>query len=64
MKHSPLIRLHAAKRAYDTALSNCAHWDYEHDEEPRSNCDCCTALRCANTELANARMAYNHSLGV
>lgn len=55
-KHSPLIRLQAARRAYDSALSNCAHWDYESDEHGADH-PCCHELESARVELDRAKKA-------
>jgi hypothetical protein len=53
MKHSPSIRLAAAKRAYESAQQDCAHWDYESDGAGHH--DCCEAMADAATELRKAR---------
>lgn len=54
---NPSIRLQAAKRAYDTALSNCAHWDYESNEHSIGSHECCHTLEAAHRELALAKVA-------
>ena len=53
MKHTPTIRLSAAKRAYVQAQEACPHWDYESDGDGAH--DCCEALRAAQDELRLAR---------
>ena len=55
MKHSPLIRLHAAQRHYDAAQAACPHWDYEASTE--SGFGCCQELDAAQRELRAARNA-------
>lgn len=51
-KHTPLIRLDAARRAYNAAQEACPHWDYESDG---SGHDCCVALEKTQRELSAAR---------
>lgn len=57
-KHSTLIRLSAARRAYDAAAEACPHWDYENNSD---GCcfDCCLALDRAKVELKHARHAHH-----
>lgn len=61
MKHSPLIRLDNAKRAYHAAQRECAHWDYESDGDGQH--DCCVALAEAKDELRKARAAFKQKEG-
>lgn len=54
-KHSPLIRLHAARAAYNAAMSACPHWDMESDSDACHGC--CDDLYTAQRELMAARKA-------
>lgn len=53
-QHTPLIRLQAARRAYEAAQSACVHWDYEHDGADHG---CCVELDQAQRELLAAKRA-------
>jgi hypothetical protein len=51
-KHMPLIRLQAARRAYQVAQEACPHWDYESGSAAWA---CCYDVRDAWQELKRAR---------
>lgn len=53
-KHTPLIRLSAAKRQLGIAQEACSHWDYESDG---CGYECCNELAAAERELRAARAA-------
>jgi hypothetical protein len=53
-KHTPAIRLSAARRAYESALEACPHWDYETGHAEHG---CCHELEEMRRELALARAA-------
>lgn len=57
-KHTPLMRLQAARRAKHAAEECCPHWDYESSGE---HCEgmqpCCDALRLAAREVRLAKQA-------
>lgn len=54
-KHSPSVRLSAAKRRLDLAYQECPHWDFESDGD--SGHDCCFEVTDARKEVAEARAA-------
>lgn len=56
-KHSPLIRLLAAKSTYRAASEACPHWDYEGG--PDNPQQCCWAVLEAQRELKNAKKGAN-----
>jgi hypothetical protein len=53
MRHSPQIRLIAAKRDRDLAEQACPHWDFEHG--PDADQPCCDRLYNARNEVKLAR---------
>lgn len=59
-KHSPLIRLQAARIAYDLAQEQCPHWDYDANPAPCLD-TCCWALMDASQELRQAKRAANRA---
>lgn len=52
-KHSPEIKLAAAKRELDAAFDACPHWDFE-DDEP-CHAECCYRLDDARRAVRKAR---------
>ena len=54
-KHSPLIRLQAARRDLDAARELCMHWDFEDDGA--AGCECCYRVDDAKRELRAAKKA-------
>lgn len=55
--HTPLIRLQAARSAFQAATECCNHWDYEGSEDGLDY-DCCRSMRAAQLEVKRARAAY------
>ena len=57
MRHTPEIRLQAARNTLDRAYEACAHWDFESGlQEPSGGfSECCYRVDDAQRELANAR---------
>lgn len=55
-KHSPLIKLHAARRARDAHSEVCTSWDYESD----GGCDECEENR---RNVQRALAAYDKAFG-
>lgn len=53
-KHSPIIRLQAARTAYSLAQETCPHWDMESDG---SGNECCYRLDEARIEVKLAKKA-------
>jgi hypothetical protein len=60
-KHSPLIRLQAARRAYEAAQGACAHWDMSGTAGADEAHGCCHDLYDAQRELSAARKAVKRS---
>lgn len=58
MKHSPIIRLQATRRALDAARLDCPHWDYESERGDTVH-DCCIAVDEAKNAHRLALRAYN-----
>lgn len=56
-RHSPQIRLTAARVALRIAREECAHWDFESEPEPGRKC--CNALLDALHEVRLARAALH-----
>lgn len=54
MKHSPAIRLAAARRALDLAYAACPHWDYESGTHEGIAHECCYVVDDARRELRTA----------
>lgn len=52
--HTPVIRLIAARRAYEAAQAACVHWDFESDG---SDHECCREMEDAARGLSLARKA-------
>ena len=52
--HTPAIALASARRAYDAALQECPHWDYDTSEHVA---ECCARLARALDTLRAARRA-------
>lgn len=50
-KHTPLIRLQAARSAYRLATEACPHWDYE---GASGRAECCWRVVDAGAELRAA----------
>lgn len=55
-KHSPAIRLQAARASLDLAYENCPHWDYESGP---GHYACCCMVEEAKAELKKARKLAN-----
>jgi hypothetical protein len=53
-KHTPIIRLQAARYAYSLAQEACAHWDMESEG---GNHECCYRMDDAKRELRLAKRA-------